>query len=57
MNAFNAQQLERDESGLLESCESCNRLIINWDWLSEAVVCEDGNIRCKKCAEGFNNGN
>ena len=51
MNAFNAQQLERDDSGLLESCDNCNRLIINWEVITEAVLGFDGKVRCKRCDE------
>jgi hypothetical protein len=52
MNAWNRQQLEEDDSGLLESCDCCNALIFNFDWLEMAHLMEDGDIFCKICFKG-----
>jgi len=52
MNAWNQQQLEDDDSGLLESCDCCNALIFNFDWLEMAHLMENGEIFCKNCFKG-----
>jgi hypothetical protein len=49
MNAFAQQELLNDDSGLLEVCDFCGKLIFNWDWLEMATVHEDGRIICKHC--------
>ena len=49
MNAFNAHELASDPDGLLESCDVCNALIVNWDTLTNSFVLPDGKIACKKC--------
>lgn len=51
MNAFNEKELLEDESGLLESCDFCNSLIINWEILSNSVVTFEGKISCRRCVE------
>jgi hypothetical protein len=49
MNAFNAKLLESDESGLLESCDDCGRIIRNWRWMGWAFLTFDGKVVCNDC--------
>lgn len=51
MNAFNKQELEQDTDGLLESCDFCNALIINWEILNNSTITFDGKIKCKRCVK------
>ena len=53
MNAFNCQQMELDERGLTESCDACNRLILNWDSVGDAaILATDGaKILCHCCLD------
>lgn len=51
MNEFNRIELENDEDGLLESCDFCNALIVNWEALTNSIVTFDGKISCRRCAE------
>ena len=53
MNAWNAEEMKADESGLTESCDKCNRLIHNWDWLSMSFLDFDGRILCMWCKSEF----
>lgn len=45
--------MEMDESGLLETCDCCNRLIINWNWMHMSFLDFDGKIRCIWCKSEF----
>lgn len=47
MNAWNKEQIENEP--LLESCDFCNSLIVNWETLTNSTVAEDGRIICEKC--------
>jgi hypothetical protein len=51
MNAFNEQVLAEDPSGLTESCDACNRVILNWNSVGDAAtLSEDGKtILCRAC--------
>jgi len=49
MNAFNAQELANDPDGLLESCDVCNALIVNWQTLTNSFILTNGKIVCIKC--------
>ena len=49
MNAWNQQQMDEDPSGLTESCDRCNSLITNWEWLQMSFVTFDGRIVCNFC--------
>jgi len=49
MNQFNKQELQNDETGLLESCDACNKLIINWDTLTNCFLTFDNKIVCLRC--------
>lgn len=51
MNAFNKRELEQDTEGLLESCDFCNALIINWEILNNCIVTFEGKIKCKNCVK------
>lgn len=51
MNAFNSQELQNDTEGLLESCDNCNALIVNWEVLTNCTITFDGKIICRRCAE------
>lgn len=49
MNAFNAHELANDQDGLLESCDKCNALIVNWETLNNCWITFDNKIVCKRC--------
>lgn len=50
MNAFNKQILDKDNSGLIESCDICNKLIFNFNMVGDAATLnEDGLIICLTC--------
>jgi hypothetical protein len=49
MNAYNKAAIEDDESGVLESCDCCNKLIYNWDCLQLSFVTFDNQIVCNDC--------
>jgi len=50
MNAYNNSVLDGDPSGLIESCDICNAIIYNYEWIGEmAFVTEDGHIICIDC--------
>lgn len=49
MNEWNRLQMEDDPSGLMESCERCGSLIINWDWMQMAFLTFEGKIVCNNC--------
>jgi hypothetical protein len=53
VNAFNENLLATDESGLTESCDVCNRVILNWTTVGDAAtLAEDGQtILCRHCAD------
>lgn len=53
MNAWNQKEMDEDPSGLTESCDCCNRIIRNWDWLSMSFLDFDGKIRCIWCKSEF----
>jgi hypothetical protein len=56
MNKFNEIQLANDSEGLLESCDFCNRLIINWETLTNCWVTFDNRISCRKCLTDIKSG-
>lgn len=47
MNVFN--QLEIEGEPLLESCDECNALIVNWETLTNSFLTFDNRVVCKKC--------
>ncbi len=47
MNAWNREQIEGEP--LLESCDFCNALIVNWETLTNCWVTFDNRIICKNC--------
>ena len=47
MNGFN--QLEIEGEPLLESCDECNALIVNWETLTNSFLTFDNRVVCKKC--------
>lgn len=50
MNAFNKAVLDNDETGLMESCDCCNRLLQNWHTMGDlAFLNLDGKILCPRC--------
>lgn len=49
MNAFNRHEIDHDPDGLLESCDFCNRLIHNWDWMGWSFITFDGKVVCNDC--------
>lgn len=50
MNAFNLHELtNNDPDGLLESCDFCNALIVNWETLTNCWVTFDNRITCNNC--------
>jgi hypothetical protein len=42
-------QMALDPEGLTESCDRCNALIFNWDWMGMAFLTFDGKIVCNNC--------
>lgn len=42
-------QMALDPSGLTESCDRCNALIINWNWMGQAFLTLEGKIVCNNC--------
>ena len=42
-------QLALDPDGLVQSCDRCNKLIFNWDWMGQAFVTFDGQVVCNDC--------
>jgi hypothetical protein len=53
MNAWNLQEIGGEP--LLESCDFCNVIIINWDTLLNSFVTFDGRIACKNCFKSLDN--
>ena len=49
MNGFNFNELLTDTEGLLESCDFCNALIVNWETLTNCWVTFDNRIICNNC--------
>ena len=47
VNAFN--QLEIEGEPLLESCDECNALIVNWETLTNSFLTFDNRVVCRKC--------
>jgi hypothetical protein len=54
MNEWNKEQLEQDETGLVESCDRCNKLMCHWQWLNMAFLQMDGQVFCRACNEEKN---
>lgn len=47
---FADRQLDDDSSGLLEKCDKCAKMILNWRTLSRCYLSHDGGeILCEKC--------
>jgi hypothetical protein len=51
MNVWNQQQIEGEP--LLESCDECNSLIMNWETLTNSFLTFDNRVVCKKCKENI----
>ena len=51
MNEWNRLQLALDDSGMIESCDCCNALIVNFSWMGNSFVDWSGEILCKKCVD------
>ncbi len=49
MNEFNRLQMALDPSGLTESCDVCNAVIVNWRYLQMSFLTWDGRIVCNNC--------
>jgi hypothetical protein len=50
MNEWNKMQMALDDSGLTESCDRCNKLILNWSWMQMSFVSRNGkDILCNDC--------
>ena len=50
MNEWNRMQMALDDSGLTESCDRCNNLIINWDHMQMCFLSRNGvDILCNDC--------
>jgi hypothetical protein len=49
MNEWNRLQMALDPLGLTESCDRCNALIINCDWMEMSFLTFDGQIVCNNC--------
>lgn len=47
MNEWNRQQVE--DEPLLESCDVCNKLIFNWETLTNSYISFDNKIVCGHC--------
>lgn len=47
MNEWNRQQIEGEP--LLESCDVCNKLIFNWETLTNSHISFDNKIVCGHC--------
>jgi len=47
MNVFN--QLEIEGEPLLESCDECNALIVNWETLTNSFLTFDNRVVCRGC--------
>ena len=48
-NEWNRLQMALDDSGLMESCDRCGKLITNWTWLQMSFVTFDCKIVCIHC--------
>jgi hypothetical protein len=51
MNVWNQIQIEGEP--LLESCDVCNALIVNWDTLTNSFLTLDNRVVCKKCNQNL----
>jgi len=45
--------MDEDPRGLTESCDCCNRVIRNFDWMCMSFLDFHGKIRCMWCKSEF----
>jgi len=51
MNAWNQRQIEGES--LLESCDCCNALIVNWHTLTNSFIMFDNRVVCRNCKQNL----
>lgn len=54
VNEFNRMQMALDDSGITESCDACDKLILNWNTVGDAATLAPDGVRilCKCCLTG-----